>query len=196
MKTQVRGAVCVAILCFATVGFAQQGTTQTGMPNQGTTISGSIVSVSNDVIVIRTDTGETMRFNRDASANVPSNLMAGNRVTVEYDRLAADNMRVTRIELDDDADARGTTTPGTTTPGTTTPGTSPGSATPGATTPGTSSPGSTVGERATTTPGTTTRGTTTGYDRLPQTASQLVMVAFAGLASLGGALALRARRRR
>lgn len=186
MKTYARGALCAAILCVAAVGFAQPGTDQTGTPNQGTTISGSIVSISNDVIVIRTDAGETMRFNRDASANVPSNLMAGNRVTLEYDRIAADNMRVTSIELVDDADTRGTTRVDDR------PATSPGAATPGATTPGTTTPGSTTGERATT-PSTTT---TTGYDRLPQTASPLVMVGLAGLVSLGGALALRVRRRR
>jgi LPXTG-motif cell wall-anchored protein len=163
MKIQVRGALCVAILCLASVGFAQQDTYQSGTSNTGTTVSGTIVSVSNDVIVVRTDTGETMRFNRDASVIVPSNLVVGNRVSVEYNRLAPDNMRLTRIALDGSRSTTTTTTSGTTT-----------------------------GNRAT---ASGTSGNNTGYARLPQTASPLVMMAFAGLVALGGAMALRARRR-
>lgn len=185
MKVQVRGALCVAMLCLASVGFAQQDTYQSGTSNTGTIVSGSIVSVSNDVIVVRTDSGETMRFNRDASVNVPSNLMAGNRVSVEYNWLAADNMRLTRIALDDNTGASGTTrldgSRSTTT---------------------TTTSGTTTGDRATAsgttgnnTYNSTTGNNTTGYARLPQTASPLVMMAFAGLVALGGALALRARRR-
>lgn len=187
MKVQVRGAVCVAMLCLASAAFAQQGTIQSGTLSPGTAVSGSIVSVSNDVIVVRTDAGETMRFNRDATVTVPSNLMAGNRVSVEYNRLAADNMRLTRIQLDDNADVRRTTSVDDsrgTTPATTY--------------------GTTTEDRATTSGSSgnsnynnsTTDNSTTGYSRLPQTASPLVMLGFAGLVSLGGALTLRARRRR
>lgn len=161
MKIQVRGAVCAALLCLASAAFAQQTTTQSATLTPGTAVSGSVVSVSNDVVVVRTDAGETMRFNRDATVTVPSNLMAGNRVTVEYNRITADNMRLTRIELDDNVDARGTTATDDRTYGTT---------------------------------NTTTTTNTTGYTRLPQTASPLVMWTIAGLALLGGALALRSRR--
>ncbi|MBK9776720.1 MAG: hypothetical protein IPP62_10210 [bacterium] len=99
MKIQVSGAICAALLCLATAGYAQQATDQSATMITGTSVSGTIVSVSNDVIVVRTDAGETMRFNRDASVNVPTNLAVGNRVSVEYNRIASDNMRLTRIAL-------------------------------------------------------------------------------------------------
>lgn len=166
MKVQVRGAVCVAIMCLATAGFAQQENNRSEtLNNAGTAVSGTIVSVSDDVIVVRTDAGETMRFNRDSSVNVPSNLQAGTRVSVEYNRLTAENMQLTRIALADDADARRTTGDRATTSGT-----------------------SGSGNNAT--------NNNTYGSALPQTASPLVLMAFAGLVSLGGALALRARRRR
>ncbi|MCA1789592.1 MAG: LPXTG cell wall anchor domain-containing protein [Thioalkalivibrio sp.] len=140
------------------------------MNKEGTAVSGSIVSVSDDVIVVRTDAGETMRFNRDSSVNVPSNLTAGTRVSVEYNRLTADNMRLTRIALADDADTRRTTGDRATTSGTT----------------GNNTYGS----------GNAADDNTTGYSRLPRTASPLMLMALAGLVSLGGAMALRVRRRR
>jgi hypothetical protein len=158
MKIQVSGAICAALLCLATAGYAQQATEQSATMIAGTSVSGTIVSVSNDVIVVRTDAGETMRFNRDTSVIVPSNLAVGNRVSVEYNRIATDNMRLTRIALDNTAG-------------------------------GSSTYNSTTGNA------TTDNNTTSGYSSLPRTASPLVMLAFAGLASLGGALALRARRR-
>lgn len=164
MKTRVRGALCVAILCLASAAFAQQPTTQSGTLTPGTAVSGSIVSVGNDVVVVRTDAGETMRFNRDSSVNVPSNLVVGDRVSVEYNRISASNMQLTRIQLA----PSGTTSVATT-------------------------------EDRGTTPdnyGNTTTGTRTASrdSRLPQTASPLVMWTIAGLALLGGALAMRARR--
>ena len=165
MKIQVSGAICAALLCLATAGYAQQATDQSATMITGTSVSGTIVSVSNDVIVVRTDAGETMRFNRDAAVNVPTNLAVGNRVSVEYNRIASDNMRLTRIALDNSAAVSGSNTYSSSTAGNNTTGNS------------------------------TSSNSTSGYSSLPQTASPLVMLAFAGLASLGGALALRARRR-
>ena len=166
MKIQVSGAICAALLCLATAGYAQQATDQSATMITGTSVSGTIVSVSNDVIVVRTDAGETMRFNRDASVNVPTNLAVGNRVSVEYNRIASDNMRLTRIALDNTAG-------------------------------GSSTYNSTTGTYNSTT-GNATAGnnSTSDYASLPQTASPLVALGLAGLVSLGGALALRARRRR
>lgn len=175
MKTQVSGAVCAAILCLAAVGVAQTAD-ETRMPSQGMTASGAIVSVSDVRIVIRTDAGETMNFNRDVATVGPPNLVAGDRVTVRYNELATDNLLLTTIEIGDQANSMGTVGDRTTT-----------------TTPGMTD------RTTTTTPGVTDRTTTTSttgtYDRLPKTASPLVMIALAGLVSLGGALALRVRRR-
>lgn len=230
MKVRVTGAVCVAILLLATAGIAQQGTTnQSGTMTSGTAVWGSIVSISNDVIVVRTDAGETMRFNRDASLNVPSNLVAGKRVSVDYNRLSATNMQLTRIELDDNADGSRTAgvddRTGTSTGDRTNTSGTAGSNTYGNNVTGSNNTGNnTYGSSASGTnntsnntygnnvtdnnnTGTNTYGnnatgndntgnTTDRYARLPQTASHLVLWAFAGLVSLGGALALRARRRR
>jgi LPXTG-motif cell wall-anchored protein len=190
MKFQVRGAVCAAILCVAAVGVAQTND-NSRMPNQGMsqgmTASGAIVSVSDSKIVIRTDAGETKTFNRDVATVGPTNLMAGDRVTVRYNELATDNLLLTSIETGDPAGTSGTVGDRT---NTNTPGVAGQTNT---TTPGV------AGQTNTSTPGVTDRSTTAGtsgtYDRLPQTASPLVMIALAGLVSLGGALVMRARRR-
>lgn len=183
MKIQVSGAICAVLLCLATAGYAQKETNQSGTMITGTSVSGSIVSVSNDVIVVRTEAGETMRFNRDASVNVPSNLAVGNRVSVEYNLIATDNMRLTRIALDN-------TTSGSSTYG----NSATGSNTTGSNLTGNNTTGNSTNSNGTYN-NSTTGTTTSGYSSLPRTASPLVMLAFAGLASLGGALALRARRR-
>lgn len=180
MKTRMQGVLCAVMVCLAAAAFAQSGTTPSSQNNM--TVTGSVVSMSGDQVVVRTDAGETMTFDRSASITTPADVMVGSRVTVRYDRSGTGNPRLSSIMLATDQSGtqqndnrnlgQGTANP------TDDQRTGAGS--------GTSYDNNNTGYNT----------TGTGYDRLPGTASPLVLVALAGLVSLGGALTLRRRRQR
>jgi LPXTG-motif cell wall-anchored protein len=155
--------MCVVMVCLAAVAFAQSGTAPA---TQNMMVTGSVVSMSGNQVVVRTDAGENMTFERAASVMMPTDIAVGSRVTAHYDQNTAGNPRLTSVALATDQQGVNRTNDSM------------------------SGSGSTPGM------GANDQRSTTGMNDnlLPQTASPMILIAFAGLASLGGALALRRRR--
>ena len=73
------------------VPMAGAQTDQTGSSSPSTDMSnmtGTVVSSSSTALVVRTDSGSQMTFVVDSSSTLPSNLSAGDRVTVDYSTMS------------------------------------------------------------------------------------------------------------
>src|SRR5688500_12108087 len=76
----------------------------TGLPTQAdaplVTISGTVVSMTDEVLVVNTDRGN-LRFDLDKSTEMPANIAVGSRITVWYDSddNPADKMDARRIVM-------------------------------------------------------------------------------------------------
>ena len=75
-------------------------TTTTTTDMNDMTVTGTIVSTTGDQVVITTDSGQRMTFNRGVAFTMPSGLAVGNRVTVTYGG-TADNYTVNHIVVAD-----------------------------------------------------------------------------------------------
>jgi RNase P/RNase MRP subunit p29 len=82
----------VAILALAVSISAQSSTAGTE------TVTGTVVSSGPAVVVIDTDAGR-QTFVVDTDSTVPSNLVAGSRVTVNFNRLSDDRMHAATVAL-------------------------------------------------------------------------------------------------
>ncbi|MGH7724514.1 MAG: hypothetical protein ACREOU_03720 [Candidatus Eiseniibacteriota bacterium] len=76
----------------------------TGLPAQAdaplVTISGTVVSITDEILVLQTDKGNLM-FDLDKNTEMPANIAVGNRITVSYDSddNLADKMDARRIVM-------------------------------------------------------------------------------------------------
>jgi LPXTG-motif cell wall-anchored protein len=132
------------------------------------TISGTVVSMVDEVLVLRTDRGN-LTFDLDKSTEMPANITVGSQITVSYDSDddPADRMDARRIVMTPEASP---VAPSVTTPAPT--------------------PEATPREEVS--------GSVedTDTDELPATASPLPLVGAAGLLALAGSFLLRKRSRR
>ena len=163
------------------------------------TVTGTVVSVSTDKLVIRTDSGDEQTFELRAESRQPANVRVGDRIMVESREDLGRDV-VTQMTM-----AAGTTavtgTTGTTYGTTATPGTTSGYTT--GTTSGTTGTAREARDTRYTTSSENVYGTTgteaeanMADNDLPATASPLPLIALAGLASLSSAFGLRRLARR
>lgn len=111
--------VLALTLATAPAAFAQEANLSTTTTVDDQTVSGTIVSTTGDQIVITTDAGQRMTFNRDVSFTMPSGLAVGNRVSVTYRGIDANDYTVNRIVMADNTVTGTTTTTDNTTSTTT-----------------------------------------------------------------------------
>jgi hypothetical protein len=180
------------------------------------TITGTVVSINGDDLVLSTDKGN-LTFAIDKNAVKPANLAVGNRITVSYDADATLTGRTDarRVVMASAETSPGTSSGSVTTPSPTTSSTSGTSSMSGTSSTSGMGTSSTSGMGTTSTSGTTSTpssqyqpqtttssqtgsqssmGSQTGsQSELPQTASPLPLVFVVGMLSLLGALALRKR---
>lgn len=112
MKRFMMPMLAVMVLCVG-VALAQDTSTNT------MTVAGTVVSTDNDMLTIKTDTGETMTFSLDKSKLDPARLSlgAGKRVQVTHTMgtTGTNQMVATNITLlDDTSNQNQTGTPSTT----------------------------------------------------------------------------------
>ena len=155
-------------------------------------ISGTVVSSSGTSLVIRDESGIEQTFDVDGSSTVPSGLMSGSRVTVSFHPMDGGRRHVARVTTST------TTTPLTppasepAAPETTTP--VPALTTPTAPVTDTPAPSARVGTtRATDEP---IAADAPAGESLPDTASEMPLLALAGLMTLAAGFVLRELRRR
>jgi thiol:disulfide interchange protein len=167
-----------AVLTLAALAFAVPAivVAQDDMNTQ--TVSGRVVSVSGDTLVLRTNVGE-QRINLASLTNRPSNLAADSTVTVTY-RVQGSEWVASNVAIDAD---RVATTSTTTTTTTTVPPPSPATTAPTYTT----STTSTRTEASTS----SAANDSTGGEALPATASKVPAFALVGGLLIGAGLLLR-----
>jgi hypothetical protein len=90
--------MCCALIAAAAVCVGPVAAQTNDMDN-GETMTGTVVSVSDNTLVITSDDGRRVSFNRDATSIFPTNLAAGQRVRVEYDEEAGGAFHVTDVTL-------------------------------------------------------------------------------------------------
>ena len=162
-----------ALFSFVPLALALALVALTGLPATAdaplVTITGTVVSVTDEVLVLRTDRGN-LTFDLDKSTEMPAGIAVGNQITVSYDSddKPEDKMDARKIVM---TPASSTVAPATPAPTTPAPTTSAPEAAPQASAP------AYEGE--------------TG--ELPATASPLPLFGVAGLLALAGGLLLRKR---
>jgi hypothetical protein len=82
MKFRLVCALSALALALAVTGAAQTDASKYTGPTK--TVSGKVISSSSVSLVIETDAGTRQTFAVDSASNVPANLSAGSRVTVNY----------------------------------------------------------------------------------------------------------------
>jgi LPXTG-motif cell wall-anchored protein len=164
----------LAVLTLAALAFAVPAivVAQDDMSTQ--TVSGRVVSVSGDTLVLRTNVGE-QRINLASLTNRPSNLAVDSNVTVTY-RVQGSEWVASNVAIDADRVATTSTTPATPPPS-------------AATTPPTYTT-STTSSR-TEADATAANRDTMGGDTLPATASKVPAFALVGGLLIGAAALLR-----
>ena len=161
-------------------------------------ITGTVVSSSSTSLVIRDESGVEQTFDVDTSSTVPSGLMSGSRITVRFHNMDGGRRHVASVTTTD-AGAPSTPT-----------ATEPVAAEPTAAVPATSLTTPTTPIADSTAPAPAARVRTpapaidepvaasnaTAGERLPDTASEMPLLALAGLMTLAAGLVLRELRRR
>jgi len=206
-KTLLFCAVAVSSLALGGPVFAQDDQTQThstqptttSSTSSSATVTGTVVSSSDNELVIDTATGRQRFVVVSGTSDIPSNLSAGTQVTVEF-RTSGDQHQVARVTASPRGGASSTSSSSAMPPSSTTSSTTPSPADP------------TLGAQATRDADRDADVTTDidrdrragvadtdadpdGDDALPATASPLGLVGLFGLLSLGASAALRAWRR-
>jgi RNase P/RNase MRP subunit p29 len=90
------GLAALAALALAGNVLAQGSPVQVAPGTPTSTLSGTVVAVSANELVIDTPSGR-QRFIVDSNSTLPANLAAGTRVSVEYHRLEGDRRHVARV---------------------------------------------------------------------------------------------------
>lgn len=188
----IMAAVFVLALSVTAVAQYAAQETQTASPStvdNQMMVMGTVVSVSDASLVVKTDTGDRMIFVRNASSMIPAAVSPGTAVHVVYDSPSPGVLHVSNVEINVDGSGMSPGNTETTTRSSGTAGEAPASGTTSATDPSTGS---------TTTSGSVTGGSQTGAgtETMPKTASPLPVIGLVGILALAGGLTLRIAARR
>jgi membrane anchored protein len=177
MKLRLACILGILALAFSGTAFAQsQPVQQSGVE---ASLSGTVVSSTVSSLVIRDENGVEQSFDVDTSSTVPSGLMSGSRVTVRFHNMDGGRRHVASVMATDAGTSLAPTTPTAAAPVATEPVAPPPAA----------APSTRVQEPIAPSSG-------TAGDRLPDTASEMPLLALAGLMTLAAGLVLRELRRR
>lgn len=189
---------CILGIVALAVGGTLSAQSQPAQRAVESSITGTVVSSSSTSLVIRDESGVEQTFDVDTSSTVPSGLMSGSRITVRFHNMDGGRRHVASVTTTD-AGAPSTPT-----------ATEPVAAEPTAAVPATSLTTPTTPIADTTAPAPAARVRTpapaidepvaasnaTAGERLPDTASEMPLLALAGLMTLAAGLVLRELRRR
>ena len=186
MKLRLACILGILALAFSGTAFAQsQPVQQSGVE---ASLTGTVVSSTVSSLVIRDENGVEQTFDVDTSSTVPSGLMSGSRVTVRFHNMDGGRRHVASVMATDAGTSVAPTAPTAAAPLTTEPVAPPAPAT-DTTMPPAAAPSTRVQEPIAPSSG-------TAGDRLPDTASEMPLLALAGLMTLAAGLVLRELRRR
>lgn len=189
----IMAAVFVLALSVTAVAQYAAQETQTASPStvdNPMMVMGTVVSISDASLVVKTDTGDRMIFVRNASSMIPAAVSPGTAVHVVYDSPSPGVLHVSNVEINVDGSGMSPSNTETTTRSSGTAGEAPASGTTSATDPSTGS--------SATTSGSVTGGSQTGAgtETMPKTASPLPVIGLVGILALAGGLTLRIAARR
>ena len=185
MKLRLACILGILALAFSGTAIAQsQPVQQSGAE---ASLTGTVVSSTVSSLVIRDENGVEQTFDVDTSSTVPSGLMSGSRVTVRFHNMDGGRRHVASVMATDAGTSLAPTAPTATAPVATEPVAPTAPATD--TMPPPAAPATRVQEPIAPADG-------TAGERLPDTASEMPLLALAGLMTLAAGLVLRELRRR
>jgi len=199
MKARLAYILGILALAFGVVAPTAYAQSTQPAGNAESSITGTVVSSTSTALVIRDESGVEQRFDVDTSSTVPPGLMSGSRVTIRFHSMDAGRRHVASVTTSDAGTSVAAPTATAPTEPTTFAPTQPPTPATDVTTPtadrpmDTRTPSARVRSSAATdlepmpaAPG----------DRLPDTASEMPLLALAGLMTLAAGLVLRELRRR